>query len=192
MQNRMLRWLNLIPKYLKDIEMEVNREHIQSMLNKCNTIEHKVVIVLLYLTGARTSEVTNLTTDDFVEGVDDEILISLPTKKGGYPRTLPIGIGSPFMSEIIIPYLAWLKNINRKRLFVSCKSRHTVHGLFNKTSDKLITPYTFRHNRLTKLAKIGASPYELMIWKGAKNLKSVAPYIAKSPAMVKRLRNKIF
>lgn len=169
-----------MPKYKKKMDVIIKKADIDEML-RWPGIEkqHKFLVAILYLTGARPSEIMLLERQSF-EIYMDRVDVLLKTKKGGYDRTLQLLIESPFVEEIIIPYLMWMDQVGQEKPFTFSSTSMVKHVIYILSGNKYC-PYNFRHSRLTKMAKAGASPFELQQWKGAKSMDSVIPYIMHSP-----------
>lgn len=160
------------------------------MINKCLDDEQRAMLVLLWITGARPSELIELTPLCFMDRFDT-IDISMPTKKHGYARTLPVAKDTPFFN-LAMAYVNKCNNIREKdKPLFHWRTDGCIRAIVYRLSEGRLTPYNFRHSRLTQLAKIGASPYELMVFKGARDTRSVAAYIGRSSHMIERLKDKI-
>lgn len=166
-----------MPKYKKDVKRRISYDETLSMIDSTPNRSHKAAVAILYLTGARPSEVSVLKKEDLT--VEAGLLkISLVTRKGGIDRTLFFELDDSFVQQIIMPYVeslpasAWLFAFkgNPDRL------KHIVYQMSQKT----VAPYTFRHSRLTQMAESGYTQHELMMWKGAKTMESVNDYLYKS------------
>jgi len=176
---------------------------METMLSKCFDSEQKAMVALLWITGARPAELLELVEDSFIDRGED-MLIEIPTKKHGYLRTLPISKQTPFM-EYVLNYLKdpkrfsqqshstefFLDGVPQRRRIFHWRSVGCVRAVVERVSLFRFCPYTFRHNRITQLAMSGASGFELMVWKGAKDMRSVAPYIARSTSLIEGLKGKI-
>lgn len=174
-----------MPKYKKDVKMELTSEQMEKMLENLNTENHRIALILLYLTGARPSEVLTITKKDFTI-TDQDIKVFIKTLKRGDDRTLIFDrTSTPFADRLV----AYLEGAEDKLFSFSSDAR--LRQIVYKASDNTVTPYTLRHNRHGKLAKEGASIYELMYWKGSKDPKSVIPYVMKSGSMVESLKKKV-
>jgi len=171
-----------MPKYKKEINRIVNKEDAENMINNVSRLRDKFIIAIHYLTGARPSEIIELKKKDILS-TRGYILIRLSTKKLGKSnkftlekRVLEINKSAPFI-DIILRYL---DRFNDEDFLINV-SYTRVWQIIDKASNGEMTPYNFRHSRLTKLARLGASVDELMYWKGAKSIKSVAPYLRAKP-----------
>jgi integrase len=179
----------ILPKYLKDVERIIEENEVREQIKRARKTEHKVLIAIEYLTGARPAEVVNLKKGNFTS-VEGDLRLQLPTKKGGFPRLLPWNIETtPFLKDIVLPFLDGLPD-STSRLF-TFKTTTRVKQIIYETSQGRLTPYSYRHSRLTKLGLAGATLYELMAYKGAKDPKSVTPYLFLSPKALENMKDKI-
>lgn len=167
-------------KYKKDISHVVSQEEAAEMVKRAKSPRDKFLIAILYLTGARPSEVLELKQED-VDIQESQLVIRLVTKKLGKAkgftireRHLEIQKSSPFVEHII----AWAGQKQGKLLEIN-DSR--VRQITYELSENRFCPYHFRHSRLTKLSRSGASMDELMFWKGSKDEKSVVEYLKAKP-----------
>jgi integrase len=180
-----------VPRYKKDKKRSIEVDEVKKMIDKAWSDQHKVCVALLYLTGARPKEIIQLVRDDFII-LENELRIKIKTLKGGFDRMLIFDRNTtPFINDIIIPFIEGLKE--NKRIFDFGKGNNTVRirQIVYKLSDNIVTPYMFRHNRLYKLAELGASPYELMEFKGSKTMDSVRPYVTGSGQTMLKFKDKI-
>lgn len=160
-----------MPKYLKDTDVIIEKNVLDQMIKKATNNQQPIMLALLYLIGSRPAEMISLKRDNF-EILDKNIHIKLPTKKGGLDRTIEYDFDTVYLKDIILPYL---ERIREGNIFSFGTTR--LKQIVYKLSENKLMPYTFRHSRLMKLSVCGATPYELMIFKGARDVNSVAPYI---------------
>jgi len=168
-----------MPKYKKNLEMIIKKPEVDEMISRADNFEHKFLLAMLYLTGARPSELLDLRREDF-EVYYDYVNVLLRTKKRGLPRTLQLWNDAPYVTDIILPYIEYLDRDMMEGVF-TFKTPTWVRIIVYRLSNNKYCPYSFRHSRLTKMAKAGAGPFELMVWKGAKRFDSIRPYIMHSP-----------
>jgi integrase len=164
-------WWNLVQQ---GIGRFIEIEELDLMLKRCERTIEKVLLILLYYTGARPSELLELTKENF-RITEKTLFVSIPTKKRGETRTIPLPLKNPrirLVAEFVSAISPGIKFL-RSRF----KNIDSVKFFVYKVSDNKYTPYFFRHNLLSILANSGASVYELKTWKGAKSIKSVEPYI---------------
>jgi len=155
-------------------------------------IDHaRALVILLYYTGRRPSEVLELTHKD-VKLFKNYIEIQFKTKKDGrgtiiqVPRDeITAELWRFFESNVGHPdgYVFWMFRSSKKKI-VNGKEYHEVTAKlwywmkkWGERAGMDITAYFFRHNRLSDLAMKGADLYDLMFVKGAKDIKSVMPYL---------------
>jgi integrase len=159
------------------------------MIKKTKRPGQKVAIALEYITGARPAELIELRKRHFrIIGSDLQIIV--PTKKGGFERVLPFDIeNTPYVKELIIPYTQSLPEPDS--FILPFRTTTRLKQLTYEASDNKLCPYNFRHNRLSQLGLIGASLQELMNFKGARDAKSVIPYLYRNPAALDGLKRRI-
>lgn len=154
------------------------------------------LIILLYYTGARPSEILELKGSDIIRE-PNYIVVKLKTFKKGLPRTLYLAGRKPFVNILrnysykVHPdvYAFWMfrcgykvKYINKKgdintNLDRTAKLRYFFKRWFSVLEEKEIPAYYLRHNRFSIFAQKGASIEDIRLWKGGKTLESVTPYL---------------
>ena len=192
-------------RFLNEGIIEIlDKEKFKELLN---AVEHphldhaRALVILLYYTGRRPSEVLELTHKD-VKLFKNYIEIMFRTKKDGrgtliqLPKDeITVELWEFFEKHVAHPdaYIFWMFRSNKVRVVngreykdVAAKLWHWVKKWGQKAGMD-ITPYFFRHNRLSDLAMKGADPYDLMYFKGAKDLKSVMPYLHLSMDRAKKV-----
>lgn len=167
-----------MPVYKKDINLIVVSEMSHAMIDKATNLRDKFLVAIMDFSGARPNELTKLGKKDIVLREDGCLEIKLHTDKLGKEnkfiireRTLTMRPGMNFF-DIIKTYWAtsnsdFLLNMTTRRM----------EQIIEQLSDGKLCPYNFRHSRLTKLARSGATLDQLMYWKGATDVKSVSPYL---------------
>ena len=168
-------------KYTKDINYIASQHDVEKMLERATTDRDRFIVSVLYLTGARPSEILELKKGDIYED-ESYIKIRLVTKKLGRSkgftireRTLEIDFNAPFLKHVT----NW-HNTSPNELLIDITTDNLRQKIYQLSNNKLC-PYHFRHSRLTKLSRNGASLDELMYWKGSKDLKSVSEYLKAKP-----------
>lgn len=178
-----------MPKYKKDVKKEITQKEVEVLISRCSQPDHQVAIALLYLTGARPSEMVKLAKEDFISPGDGTLRIHIVTTKKGYERGLIMDIDTtPFVKSLIIPYIIALPE---KSPVFGFRTPDRLKHIIYAVSGNTLTPYSFRHNRMFRLAEAGADPFELMAWKGGKKLDSIIPYVMRSGWMIAKLKSKI-
>jgi integrase len=171
-----------MPKYTKPwwdlvkngIGQFITVSELDQLLKRCELKIEKVLLILLYYTGARPSELLELTKENF-RITEKTLFVSIPTKKHGETRTIPLPLRNPRI-RLVANYITTIPS-GVKFLKTRFNSDHSIRNFVYKISDNKYTTYFFRHNLLSILANYGATVYELKTWKGAKSIKSVEPYI---------------
>lgn len=167
-----------VPVYKKDINFIVTSEISRAMIDKATNLRDKFLVAIMDFSGARPDELTKLEKKDVVLREDGCLEIKFHTDKLGKQnkfiireRTLTMRPEMNFF-DIIKTYWA-TSNAN----FLLSMTTRRMEQLIEQLSDGRLCPYNFRHSRLTKLARSGATLDQLMYWKGATDVKSVSPYI---------------
>ena len=150
----------------------VTAEEMRPFVNGAGELDMKAVLALAWLTGARIQEILNLVRKDFLldEVAKDGMVINRALKFGktGYPS---FSFSDPFVSDVLLPYLAQLGGEDRlfsksKRLYQS-RLHKLNEALHSQDKSKWITFHYLRHSRITHLAQIlRAFPEELKSWTG--------------------------
>jgi integrase len=172
-----------MPTYKKDINYIVQAADVDAMLARTNYQMHRGAVACLYLTGARPSEVVGLHCGD-INIVEDSVSVHLKTlklgKSGGFmirSRTLEFSKDAPYMTDMLKQVELALQ-ANGIEGLVFPIGRRQLGKLVEKLSEGRFCPYNFRHSRLAKLANEDCTLGELMSWKGARDARSVGPYLA--------------
>ena len=151
-----------IPTVLSVNEIDIIVNSIN--INSKNGIRDKSLIMLMYSSGLRVSELTNLTLTNYYK--DDEVLRIFG--KGKKERLVPIGekAKSALFDYIYNVRPSYSKNSQSKGvIYLSNRgkklSRKTVWNIVkviskNSNIDKNITPHTFRHSFASHLIEGGA------------------------------------
>lgn len=167
-----------MPRYKKDVEARVEPESVQAMMGQAGSAEEAALIAYLFRTGARPVELQMLRGQDVFRS-GGRVNVKLRTAKNGISRTIGFRPGMRFVREME-DFAA-----TRTRLFPHDTS--WMRKVVDRLSHGKLTPYTFRHNRLTRLAEAGASINQLMLWKGARDVKSISQYLYLNPALTEKM-----
>lgn len=153
----------------------------------------KALVTLLYYTGARPGEILELKGQDVLRE-KNYMYLHLSTLKGGIPRKITLSFRKPYIKEawayIKQVFPTWYifhkyrgsysrlkttkKGDMKEYKEVSYKLRYYFKKWFK---DIPVPPYFLRHNCFSIMAEKGASDQEIRMAKGARTVKSVAPYI---------------
>jgi len=153
-------------------------DFILNYYTKAKNQEHANLLLLLYLTGARPSEITLLKRENItIEKKYIRIIFQTKKRRGYAERLILIPLASEqikaladyltskvFPKEYIFPSFARLRNPRKFliKLNEECGIGYTIDGMFYPFSF-----YFFRKNILTLLAMNGADVIELLFFKGA-------------------------
>jgi len=134
------------PEYLKQPE-------IDRVIGACRTQLEKTIVVMLYDTAVRISELLNLTLDD-IDLVNKTITV---TRKGG--RIQEVNVSDKALKEL----KNWL-NVRQsisKKVFVDLEY-YTAWVLIKNIGKRAgvpLHPHELRHSRAIQMLKSGAKPY---------------------------------
>ena len=174
-----------MPRYAIDINRIVTKEETQQMIYNATRARDSALVACLYLTGARPVEAAQLMSNDVsIDEPNNLFYIKMQTAKLGKTtdffvpeRILTISLDAPFARL----FLEYVKNLREDCLAFPIKPG-TIFTIIKKLSGGTACPYSFRHSRLTKLARENdATRDELMYWKGARDGRSVDAYISAKP-----------
>lgn len=184
-----------MPRYSSDISVILYEEDVSKMFARAKSPKEAYLVAIFWITGARPSEALELKKEDFrlEEGT---LKIRLVTKKLGETndfilreRTLeferPDGYGSNPYLECIIHYVNASADTGFILPYTTRWAEKTINRLGMECLEKLISPYHFRHSVLSHHASKGMNTIDLMAFKGAKSIGSVAPYLHAKPFTVK-------
>lgn len=175
------------PKLEKKLPTYLTSEEVDKLLNMRLTkpvdYRNKAMLELIYATGARISEITNLELNQ----IDYDECIIRVTGKGKKDRIIPFGdTASKALKEYIEVYRVFLikndtcnyvfinKNgskISRQMIFKILKSLAKKAGI-----EKEISPHTLRHSFATNLLNNGADLRVIQELLGHENLETTEIY----------------
>jgi len=167
-----------MPKYSKDINLIVTSEMSQGMIDKATSPRDKFMVAIMDFSGARPDELTRLKKKDINLRADGCLEIKLHTDKLGNENVFLIKdrilTMRPEMHFFDIIKNYWATSNVETLLSLTVRR---IEQIIEQLSDGKLCPYNFRHSRLTKLARTGATLDQLMYWKGANDPRSVGAYI---------------
>lgn len=164
------------------------------MMDKCNNFNEQVFLSLCYVTGARTSEILELTKEKFT--INEEMfVVRLKTKKlkidpqkfqmmEERPLEFDRHPADPFIENIIVAVQE--RDIGDRILpFSSRWGQLLLNRLGTIVIGLPLSPYHFRHTAITNQAAQNKTMDQLMHFKGATDARSVMPYLHARPYRVK-------
>lgn len=175
-------------KVLELLEMKDSEriEMIREMLSFLDHPHEKVALVLFYIYGLRPEEALELTKDNF-KIVGNILIVRLPTVKDGMPREIELDVEeTPFLKDVLVPYLENLKDGQRLWPPTWNDPTNFNNSVFKKIKIRSYgkydyNPYVFRDFRESYLGYLGVPLTMLMAWKGARDVRSVSPYLTLKP-----------
>lgn len=179
-----------MPKIKGVREDILSEEEVLSMIDRCVELEEKSLISLLFLSGARISEILSLKKKDFwTDG--NHLMIRIPSLKRKevipYKHTLFLPLNrDPYISHIIYQ----VKSIEFSSQKVWSYSRNRAWRLI-KRLDKESWLHLFRHTRATLLAEKGATEAQLCAWFGWVDGRPAKNYVQRSEKIAKTLADLI-
>lgn len=178
------------PRYKTPIQRKVTEEEAKDMLEKCNTQEEQTFLALCYATGARPAEIVELTKGKFKIN-EETISIKLHTKKLRLnsqkfevieERPLVFARRPPnTFLEIIAKQVQQTREGDRILPYTTRWGQMLLNRLGNDVIGLPLSPYHFRHTAVTNEAAKGRTLDQLMHFKGAKDVRSVIPYVHARP-----------
>lgn len=135
------------PEYLKPPE-------VGKVIRACRTQLERTVVVMLYDTAVRISELLSLITDN----IDWQAKTINVVRKGG--RETEVNVSDKALKEL----RKWLsaRRSTSKRVFLDL-DYYTIWGVIKKIGERAgfsnIHPHIFRHSRAINMLKSGAKPY---------------------------------
>ena len=173
--------------------------------------EGRCLLIGLYWTGARPAEILEMECKD-IQKEDSFITLDIKTLKRGIDRKVYISQHRLGIKEL---YNYSKSNFPNYKMFFHYKREHhkrvtlpsgevkdyietsrAVRYYINKWFDGIVNndtipPYYLRHNRLSSAANKGATLLELKYLKGARDIKSINPYLHLDKTKAKKLAKKI-
>ncbi len=169
-----------LPNYLSIVEIEKIIDSLKE--DNDNDIKNKCIFELLYSTGIRVSEASNIKLND-IDYSTREIRIK---GKGSKERIVLYGSS---LDDILCKYLKircnYLKNGNNEYLFLNNKgnkiSRSSIEYIINKiieisSINHKISPHVLRHSFATHLLDNGADLRSVQELLGHENMKTTEIY----------------
>lgn len=172
--------------------------------------QKRILLLLLYLTGGRPSEVLNITAKDITK---DKRYIKIFVKgtKKALSRYIYVPSNNKHALELLNYSLSLFPDIyllyalrgaytrkcyskkrgNYTRIEISNKLRYYFKSWFRGVIEDGITPYYLRHNFFSKLAMKDVSLEDIRMLKGGKSMNSVVAYIHMSSKKAKSIAKKI-
>lgn len=171
------------PKDRRRLPTVLSREEVARLINAAGTLFRRTLLMTLYGTGMRRSELAHLKVGD----IDSQrMIIRVVAGKGGKDRDLPL---SPALLETLREYWRWRKPklymfptrtrgrkldqpISDKTVWIACSEAARRAGI-----SKRITPHTLRHSWATHLLEAGTDLRTIQVLLGHGDLETTAQYL---------------
>ena len=187
----------MCPIYSESIKQIIFQEDVMKMWANTPYATDRVILSLLWFSGARPAEIMPLKRKNVDWGIDntgaDYFAIKLETKKLGKAEgfvvterilksSRPLGTNANVFIETIIN---WCMRLDMEDYVIvggrSTRWLNKVMHRLSKTIGHVWSVYHFRHSVFSHMSRCGATAPTLMTWKGASNISSVSRYIHAMP-----------
>jgi len=183
------------PKDRRRLPTVLSREEVSALINAAGTLFRRTLLMTLYGTGMRRSELAHLKVGD----IDSQrMIIRVVAGKGGKDRDLPL---SPTLLEALREYWRWRKPklylfptrtrglpveepISDKTVWIACSEAARRAGI-----NKRVTPHTLRHSWATHLLEAGTDLRTIQVLLGHGDLKTTAQYLHLSQRHLQAVSN---
>ena len=171
------------PKDRRRLPTVLSQEEVACLINAAGTLFRRTLLMTLYGTGMRRSELAHLKVGD----IDSQrMIIRVVAGKGGKDRDLPL---SPTLLETLREYWRWRKPklymfptrtlgrrldqpISDKTVWIACSEAARRAGI-----NKRVTPHTLRHSWATHLLEAGTDLRTIQVLLGHGDLETTAQYL---------------
>ncbi|HYK48956.1 MAG TPA: tyrosine-type recombinase/integrase [Terriglobales bacterium] len=171
------------PKDRRRLPTVLSQEEVSGLINAAGTLFRRTLLMTLYGTGMRRSELAHLKVGD----IDSQrMIIRVVAGKGGKDRDLPL---SPTLLETLREYWRWRKPklymfptrtlgrrldqpISDKTVWIACSEAARRAGI-----NKRVTPHTLRHSWATHLLEAGTDLRTIQVLLGHGDLETTAQYL---------------
>jgi len=171
------------PKDRRRLPTVLSQEEVARLINAAGTLFRRTLLMTLYGTGMRRSELAHLKVGD----IDSQrMIIRVVAGKGGKDRDLPL---SPTLLETLREYWRWRKPklyifptrtlgrrldqpISDKTVWIACSEAARRAGI-----NKRVTPHTLRHSWATHLLEAGTDLRTIQVLLGHGDLETTAQYL---------------
>jgi integrase/recombinase XerD len=183
------------PKDRRRLPTVLSREEVSALINAAGTLFRRTLLMTLYGTGMRRSELAHLKVGD----IDSQrMIIRVVAGKGGKDRDLPL---SPTLLETLREYWRWRKPklylfptrtrglpveepISDKTVWIACSDAARRASI-----NKRVTPHTLRHSWATHLLEAGTDLRTIQVLLGHGDLETTAQYLHLSQRHLQAVSN---
>jgi integrase/recombinase XerD len=183
------------PQDQRRLPTVLSREEVSRLINAAGTLLRRTLLMTLYGTGMRRSELAHLKVGD----IDSQrMIIRVVAGKRGKDRDLPL---SPALLETLREYWRWRKPklylfptrtrrvhseepISDKTVWIACSEAAHRAGI-----RKRVTPHTLRHSWATHLLEAGTDLRTIQVLLGHDDLETTAQYLHLSQRHLQTVTN---
>ena len=183
------------PQDQRRLPTVLSREEVSRLINAAGTLFRRTLLMTLYGTGMRRSELAHLKVGD----IDSQrMIIRVVAGKRGKDRDLPL---SPALLETLREYWRWRKPklylfptrtrrvhseepISDKTVWIACSEAAHRAGI-----RKRVTPHTLRHSWATHLLEAGTDLRTIQVLLGHDDLETTAQYLHLSQRHLQTVTN---
>ena len=183
------------PQDQRRLPTVLSREEVSRLINAAGTLFRRTLLMTLYGTGMRRSELAHLKVGD----IDSQrMIIRVVAGKRGKDRDLPL---SPALLETLREYWRWRKpkvylfptrtrrvqsekSISDKTVWIACSEAARRAGIH-----KRVTPHTLRHSWATHLLEAGTDLRTIQVLLGHGDLETTAQYLHLSQRHLQMVTN---
>jgi site-specific recombinase XerD len=183
------------PQDRRRLPTVLSREEVSRLINAAGTLFRRTLLMTLYGTGMRRSELAHLKVGD----IDSQrMIIRVVGGKRGKDRDLPL---SPALLETLREYWRWRKPnlylfptrtvrrqgaepISDKTVWIACREAARQAGIH-----KRVAPHTLRHSWATHLLEAGTDLRTIQVLLGHDDLETTAQYLHLSQRHLQTVTN---
>jgi integrase/recombinase XerD len=170
------------PKVPRRLPVILSQEEVTRLIDSASNLSHRAMLMTLYSTGVRRSELVRLKTGD----IDSRrMLIHVRQGKGSKDRDVPL---SPKLLETLREYWRWVKpqtylfpGFGKRRAGAPLTTKavwHACQGAVRRAGiQKKVSPHTLRHSYATHLLESGADLRTIQLLLGHADIKDTAVYL---------------
>ena len=178
------------PKKEHKLPKVVSKEDIKLMIDKCTNLKHKTILMTLYGTGVRMSELLNLRIIDIDSKRE---VINIMNGKGRKDREVPL---TPYLLKQLRIYVKACrpKEFLFEGQFGGQYSSSSVNEIIYEMKKRAginihLSAHTFRHCYATHMHEMGIDIRYIQTLMGHKSSKTTEIYTFVSTASMKQLKN---
>jgi len=182
------------PKVPKSLPKTISIDEVKLLINAATTLRDRVVLLLLYSSGLRVSELASLTLKDLLL---DENVIKVIKGKGSKDRIVPL---SSNVSRVLCEYIDQTKDFRKNETVFLNKygtglTPRSIQRIVKKCKEKAgikkkVTPHVLRHAFATHLIEGGVDIRVIQELLGHSSLATTQIYTHVSLTHLKKEYNK--